>query len=136
MGKIMELFYGELGGFQTSMEDAGWSVEFRDEKYPPRVTIMEDAGWSVEFRDEKYPPRVTMDQLTPPLFEITEDGPQKYEPACIQVIGTPDLRVVTTGELQIGKKDLNKYINTAQKLLQLYLHGFMQERKEMEAAQE
>ena len=114
MGKIMELFYGELGGFQTSMEDAGWYVEFRDEKYPPRVT---------------------MDQLTPPLFEMTADGPKENEPACIQVIGTPDLRVVTTGELQIGKKDLNKYINTAQKLLQLYLHGFMQERKEMEATQ-
>ena len=109
MGKIMELFYGELGGFQTSMEDDGWSVEFRDEKYPPRVT---------------------MDQLTPPLFEMTADGPKENEPACIQVIGTPDLRVVTTGKLQIGKKDLNKYINTAQKLLQLYLHGFMQsERK-------
>ena len=114
MGKIMELFYGELGGFQTSMEDDGWSVEFRDEKYPPRVT---------------------MDQLTPPLFEMTADGQKENEPACIQVIGTPDLRVVTTGKLQIGKKDLNKYINTAQKLLQLYLHGFMQERKEMEAAQ-
>lgn len=114
MGKIMELFYGELGGFQTSMEDAGWYVEFRDEKYPPRVT---------------------MDQLTPPLFEMTADGPKENEPACIQVIGTPDLRVVTTGKLLIGKKDLNKYINTAQKLLQLYLHGFMQERKEMEATQ-
>lgn len=114
MGKIMELFYGELGGFQTSMEDNGWSVEFLDEKYPPRVT---------------------MDQLTPPLFEMTADGLKENEPACIQVIGTPDLRVVTTGKLQIGKKDLNKYINTAQKLLQLYLHGFMQERKEMEAAQ-
>lgn len=113
MGKIMELFYGELGGFQTSMEDAGWYVEFRDEKYPPRVT---------------------MDQLTPPLFEMTADGPKENEPACIQVIGTPDLHVVTTGKLQIGKKDLNKYINTAQKLLQLYLHGFMQERKELEAA--
>lgn len=114
MGKIMELFYGELGGFQTSMEDAGWEVEFRDEKYPPRVT---------------------MDQLTPPLFEMTADGPKENEPACIQVIGTPDLRVVTTDKLQIGKKDLNKYINTAQKLLQLYLHGFMQERKELEAEQ-
>ena len=114
MGKIMELFYGELGGFQTSMENDGWSVEFRDEKYPPRVT---------------------MDQQTPPLFEMTADGMKENELACIQVVGTPDLRVVTTGKLQIGKKDLNKYINTAQKLLQLYLHGFMQERKEMEAAQ-
>ena len=115
MGKIMGLFYGELGGFQTSMEDDGWSVESRVEKYPPRAP---------------------MAQLRPPLFEMPAGGPKENEPACIQVIGTPDLRVVTTGKLQIGKKDLNKYINTAQKLLQLYLHGFMQERKEMEAARE
>lgn len=114
MGKIMELFYGELGLFESYMIDDKWSVEFRDETYPPRIV---------------------MDQLTPPLFEMAADGPKENEPACIQVIGTPDLRVVTTGKLQIGKKDLNKYINTAQKLLQLYLHGFMQERKEMEAAQ-
>lgn len=113
MGKIMELFYGKLGGFQTSMEDDGWSVEF----------------W-----DEKYPPRVTMDQLTPPLFEMTADGPKENEPACIQVIGTPDLRVVITGKLQISKKDLNKMVNRATEVLDLYLHGFMQERKELEAA--
>lgn len=98
MAKIMELFYGELGQFQTAMEDEKWEVDFRGEKYPPRIT---------------------MDQLTPP--------------ACIQVIGTPDLRVITTGKLQISKKELNRYVNTAEKLLLLYLHGFMQEQKELEA---
>ena len=30
MGKIMELFYGELGAFQAKMEDDKWEVEFRD----------------------------------------------------------------------------------------------------------
>lgn len=109
MGKIMELFYGELGAFQAKMEDDKWEVEFRDEKYPPRIT---------------------MDQLVPPLFEMTPD------PACIQVIGTPDMRIITTGRLLISKKELSKYVNTAQGLLQLYLHAFMQERKEMEAAQD
>ncbi len=112
MSKIMELFYGELGSFQSSMVDDNWEVEFRDEKYPPRVT---------------------MDQLQPPLFEVTADGPKETAPAQIQVIGTPDMRIITTGKLQISKKELNKYVNTAQKLLQLYLHAFMQERKELEA---
>ena len=115
MGKIMELFYGELGNFQAKMEDDKWEVEFRDEKYPPRIT---------------------MDQLVPPLFEVTPNGPKTDEPACIQVIGTPDMRIITTGKLQISKKELNKYVNTAQGLLSLYLHAFMQERKEMEAAKE
>ena len=112
MAKIMELFYGELGQFQTAMEDEKWDVDFRGEKYQPRIT---------------------MDQLTPPLFEVTEDGPQREPPACIQVIGTPDLRVITTGKLQISKKELNRYVKTAEKLLLLYLHGFMQEQKELEA---
>lgn len=112
MAKIMELFYGELGSFRTAMEDEKWEVDFRGEKYPPCIT---------------------MDQLTPPLFEITEDGPHREPPACIQVIGTPDLRVITTGKLQISKKELNRYVNTAEKLLLLHLHGFMQEQKEMEA---
>lgn len=115
MGKIMELFYGELGAFQAKMEDDKWEVEFRDEKYPPRTT---------------------MDQLEPPLFEMTPDGQKTEDPACIQVIGTPDMRIITTGRLLISKKELTKYVNTAQGLLQLYLHAFMQERKEMEAAQE
>lgn len=53
MAKIMELFYGELGSFQTAMEDEKWAVDFRAEKYPPRIT---------------------MDQLTPPLFEITDNA--------------------------------------------------------------
>ena len=114
MGKIMELFYGELGAFQAKMEDDKWEVEFRDEKYPPRIT---------------------MDQLAPPLFKMTPDGQKTEDPACIQVIGTPDMRIITTGRLLISKKELTKYVNTAQGLLQLYLHAFMQERKEMEAAQ-
>lgn len=115
MGKIMELFYGELGGFQTSMEDAGWYVEFRDEKYPPRVT---------------------MDQLTPPLFEVGADGAKTLVPnPTIQIIGRPETEVVTTGKLQISKKDFTNLTNRAAALLELFLHGFMQERKEMEAAQ-
>ena len=52
----------------------------------------------------------------------------------VQIIGRPDLQVVTTGKLQISKKDLTKMVNGAANLLELFLHGFMQERKEIEAA--
>jgi hypothetical protein len=48
----------------------------------------------------------------------------------------PDTEVVTTGKLKISKKDFTKLTNRAAALLELFLHGFMQERKEMEAAQE
>ena len=111
MGKIMELFCGEFGSFQAEMVDSKWSVEFHDEVYPPRIII---------------------DQMIPPLFEMTDDGQKTDSQAGIQIIGTPDLRVTITGELRIGKKELNKYINTDEKLLQLYLHGFMQDKKEIE----
>lgn len=51
MSKIMELFYGDLGAFQNDMEEEQWEVDFRGEKYPPRIV---------------------MEQLAPPLFEETE----------------------------------------------------------------
>lgn len=114
MSKIMELFYGDLGAFQNDMEKEQWEVKFLGEKYPPRVGLV---------------------QLTPPLFEETADGLKKQEPACIQIIGRPDLQVITTGKLAISKKDLTKMVNRAAQLLELFLHGFMQERKEMEAEQ-
>ena len=53
----------------------------------------------------------------------------------IQIIGRPETEVVTTGKLQISKKDFTNLTNRAAALLELFLHGFMQERKEMEAAQ-
>ena len=54
----------------------------------------------------------------------------------IQIIGRPETEVVTTGKLQISKKDFTNLTNRAAALLELFLHGFMQERKELEAAQE
>ena len=101
------------------------------------VAYYEKQQWDTSFRGEQYPPRIVMEQSTPPLFEVGADGAKTLVPnPTIQIIGRPETEAVTTGKLQIGKKDLNKYINTAQKLLQLYLNGFMQERKEMEAEQE
>ena len=49
----------------------------------------------------------------------------------IQIIGRPEMQVVTSGKLQIGKKDLTKMVNSAGNLLGLFLHGFMQECDEL-----
>lgn len=63
------------------------------------------------------------------------DGAKTLGPnPTIQIIGRPETEVVTTGKLQISKKDFAKLCNRAAALLELFLHGFMQERKEMEAA--
>lgn len=51
------------------------------------------------------------------------------------IIGRQETEVVTTGKLQISKKDFTNLTNRAAALLELFLHGFMQERKELEAAQ-
>ena len=78
-----------------------------------------------------------MEQAPPPLYKIEEDGKRTIEPTpTVQIIGRPDLQVVTSGNLQISKKDLPKMVNGAANLLELFLHGFMQERKGMAAAQE
>ena len=93
--------------------------------------------WDVSFHGEEYPPRIVMEQTTPPLYKIEDDGSKTLEPyPTIQIIGRPDTEVVTTGKLKISKKDFTKLTNRAAALLELFLHGFMQERKEMEAAQE
>lgn len=115
MEKIMEAFSFELNEFTAKMEDHGWAVDFRGEKYPPKLVL---------------------DQLQPPLFDQAPDTQPEEKQACIQVIGRPDLQVVTSGKLQISKKDLTKMTNQAAALLELFLHGFMQERKEMEGARE
>ena len=92
-------------------------------------------NWDVDFVGTEYPPRIVMEQATPPLYKIEEDGKRTIEPnPTVQIIGRPDLQVVTTGKLQISKKDLTKMVNGAANLLELFLHGFMQERKEIEAA--
>lgn len=115
MGKIMELFGSELSLLSVAVENDGWSVDFRGETYPPRII---------------------MEQSTPPLYRQEPDGTQTVEPnPVIQIIGRPDLQVITTGKLAIRKRDLTKMVNGAAALLELFLHGFMQERKEMEAAQ-
>ncbi len=100
------------------------------------VKDYDDLHWDVSFRGEAYPPRIIMEQSTPPLYRQEPDGTQTVEPnPVIQIIGRPDLQVITTGKLAIRKRDLTKMVNGAAALLELFLHGFMQERKEMEAAQ-
>lgn len=87
------------------------------------VAYYEKQQWDTSFRGEQYPPRIVMEQSTPPLFEVGADGAKKLVPnPTIQIIGRPETEVVTT--------------NRAAALLELFLHGFMQERKELEAAQE
>ena len=95
----------------------------------------EKEQWDVTFRGEAYPPSIVMEQATPPLYKIEEDGKRTIEPnPTVQIIGMPDLQVVTTGKRQVRKKDLTKMVNGAANLLELFLHGFMQESKEIETA--
>ena len=101
------------------------------------VAYYEKQQWDTSFRGEEYPPRIIMEQATPPLYKIEDDGSKTLEPQpTIQIIGRPETSVITNGKLSISKKALTKLVNRAASLLELFLHGFMQERKEMEAAQE
>ena len=104
MAEIMQYFAVELDSFVNEYNGKHWDVDFVGTEYPPRI-VME------------------------------QDGKRTIEPnPTVQIIGRPDLQVVTTGKLQISKKDLTKMVNGAANLLELFLHGFMQERKEIEAA--
>lgn len=115
MAKIMEAFAAELDIFVASYEARQWEASFRGECYPPRIV---------------------MELATPPRYKQTgPDGEKEIQQnPKIQIIGRPDLQAVTSGKLQISKKDLTKMVNRAAELLTLFLHGFMQERKEIEEA--
>ena len=84
------------------------------------VKAYEKEYWRVDFHGEKYPPRIVMERVETPGGR-----------GLIQIIGRPEMQVVTSGKLQIGKKDLTKMVNSAGNLLVLFLHGFMQECDEM-----
>lgn len=100
------------------------------------VADYDNQFWDASFHGETYPPRIIMERSTPPLYRVEDDCTKTLEPnPTIQIIGSVDTEVVTTGKLQISKKDFTKLCNRAAALLELFLHGFMQERKEMEAAQ-
>lgn len=92
--------------------------------------ISDKAGWEVEFNSVQYPPSIVMRQFTPPLYRVTEEGREDItHRAQIKVLGLPETEVVTSGNLQLSKKELNKMVNSAVQLLELYLHGFMQDAK-------
>lgn len=89
--------------------------------------------WEVEFNSAQYPPSIVMRQIIPPLYRVTEEGREDItHRAQIKVLGLPETEVVTSGNLQLSKKELNKMVNSAAQLLELYLHGFMQDAKAAE----
>ena len=84
------------------------------------VADYDNQFWDASFHGETYPPRIIMERSTPPLYRVEDDGSKTLE---------------QNPTIQISKKDFTKLTNRAAALLELFLHGFMQERKEMEAAQ-
>ena len=113
MAKIMELFARTFAEFAQQYDELEWETVFRGEEYPPCIV---------------------MEKQSPPLFVTAEDGTKTVEePPVIEIIGGVETQVVVRGNIQIGKKNLTKMVNRAAEVLGLFLHGFMQERKEMEA---
>lgn len=113
MAKIMELFASELNDLTEQYDELDWDVRFHGEEYPPSIV---------------------MEKRSPPLFVTAADGTRTEEkPPVIEIIGGPETQVVVQGSIQIGKKSLTKMVNRAAEVLELFLHGFMQERKELEA---
>lgn len=97
----------------------------------------EAAGFTADFRADRYPPRLILEQNTPPIYKMAEDGSvedAQTKQTRITIIGLPEAQVEIDGIVTLEKKTLNKLINDGMKLVEIYLHGFMQERKEQETA--
>lgn len=99
--------------------------------------VAEAAGYTADFRATSYPPKLVLEQNTPPLYKMAEDGSVadvQTRQTRITIIGLPEARVEIDGFCTLEKKTLNKLINDGMKLVEIYLHGFMQEHKEQENA--
>lgn len=97
--------------------------------------VAEAAGYTADFRADRYPPKLILGQNTPPIFKMAEDGSVEdvqTKQARITIIGLPEAQIEIDGLCTLEKKTLNKLINDGMKLVEIYLHGFMQERKEQE----
>ena len=94
------------------------------ESYEDFEKDMKNLGWKVKLEDGRYPARISMIYEMPPLFT---NGEAQEQTATVKVIGWPEVEVETTGSVQMQKKELTKMINAAEKLLDLWLHGFAQE---------
>lgn len=72
--------------------------------------ISDKSGWAVEFNDIQYPPSIVMRQIIPPLYRVTEEGREDItHRAQIKVLGLPETEVVTSGNLQLSKKNSTKW---------------------------
>lgn len=110
MGRMMALFVTKLGSYESNAEVAGYTVDFRADSYPPKLIL---------------------EQNTPPIYKMAEDGSVddvQTKQTRITIIGLPEAQVEIDGLCTMGKKTLNKLINDGMKLVEIYLHGFMEER--------
>lgn len=108
MAKIMDLFAAEMDGFISDCEQLGLLAQAITDQYPPRIKIT------------GQPMYVQQSML--------DDEPQQKKMVVVVSKG-----VETTVEINnaaMRKKEMNGMITKAEKLLELYVHGFMQEKIE------
>lgn len=77
----------------------------------------------VEFNSDVYPPRIV----------LTQEQTRETE---IVVVGGVEPQITVKGAWETTRKRLNKMVTGALKLLELYLHAYMQDHMEYEAARE
>lgn len=107
MERIMALFEVTLISYETDAATNGFSAEFYGEQYPPRIVLTEN---------------------TPPLYIRAADGTEREETQpTITIIGSVDGEVAVCGKCKLTKKALNGLVNKGLQLVELYLHGYMQE---------
>lgn len=107
MSALMDMFNDELLTFQWECERKQLRVDFLRASYPQRIVIEGAEVWQQQ----------SMDGIEP-----TKKKNMKVV-VCGDVNGMVNLTDVT-----MPKKELTKLIGKAEKLLELYLHAFCQDR--------
>lgn len=113
MGRIMTVFDIDFGKYEEKCHAQHMEVEFNSDVYPPRIVL-------------------TQEQT---LFDVGTQQEQTRETEIV-VVGGVEPQITVKGAWETTRKRLNKMVTEALKLLELYLHAYMQDHMEYEAARE
>ena len=111
MGRIMDVFDAEFLDFSELCGDLDLAADAKCNQYPPRMVVT---------RPEN-------------LFDAAADKPEETK---IVITGVLEPEITVKGTFSLRKKEMDSIIRKAVNVLNIYLHAYVQDHLEYEAARE
>lgn len=111
MGRIMDVFDADFLDFSELCGDLDLAAEAKCNQYPPRMVVT---------RPEN-------------LFDAAADKPEETK---IVITGGLEPEITVKGIFSLRKKEMDSIVRKAVNVLNIYLHAYVQDHMEYEAARE